>query len=152
MSTAQANRIVRQYGDDQRKQAVYLYLVMGNIQKVSTTIDIPVRTLHDWKNTAWWNDLLTEYRVEKKEQLNSDLTRLIDISVDSIEKAYKHQEVKPKEAATILGICFDKRQILNHQPTNITSTTKISDLAKQFDEYLNSKTIEAERVIDNQGD
>jgi hypothetical protein len=130
------------YTHDDREQAVIFYLMFGNFHKVSEVIQIPMRTIQGWSKTAWWGELITQTRVAKRQELESNLGRIIDKSMQTIEKSLEFQEVKARDAATILGICFDKRQILNHQPTSITSTHKISDLAQQFEDYIQAKQVD----------
>ena len=132
------------YTDEDRQYVVLLFLTYGNLQKVSDISGIARTTLHYWKQSVWWNDLIDYVRLEKQDELNANYQRLLDKTVKVIEKQLDSDEVKAMDAAKIHGIMFDKRQILNHRPTSISSTSNISDLAKQFDEYLNSKTIQAE--------
>lgn len=155
MSTALSKSLVVQgskYTDQDRQYVALLFVTYGNLQKVSDLSGIARTTLHYWKQSDWWNDLINYVRLEKKEELNANYQRLLDKTVKVIEKQLDTDEVKAMDAAKIHGIMFDKRQILNHMPTSISSTSNISDLAKQFDDYLASKTIEAERVIDDKKD
>ena len=141
------------YTNEEKQFAAAIYLQYGNLVKVSSIVNIPHRTLADWTKTEWWENLVAIVRTEKKAELNANLTRLIDKSVQVIEKQLENNEVKAIDAAKIMGISFDKRQILNHEPTSITSSSKISDLQQQFETYMRAKDITADVVkTDNELD
>jgi hypothetical protein len=136
-----------QYTNEQRIQAATTFLTLGNIQKTSEAVNIPKRTLQDWRNTEWWIELINRIRAEKKDEFDAGFTRIIEKCTKTIENQLDSGEVKARDAATIMGISFDKRQILNLQPTSITAkTTDINHLQAQFEEYLQAKTIEADVV------
>ena len=131
-----------------REHAATLFIMLGNLYRVSQVTGIPSTTLFGWSKKNWWQELLERLRQEKKTELDANLTRIIDKSLQNIEKSLEFNDIKPKDAATIMGICFDKRQILNMKPTNITTSFKINDLAQQFQDYVAGKTIEGETTKD----
>ena len=136
-----------QYTDEQRYHAALTFLTLGNIKKVSEAVNIPQRTLYDWSKTTWWDELTTRFRAERTEEFDAGFSRIIEKSMQAIEKQLDSGEVKARDAATIMGISFDKRQILNLQPTSITvKATDISNLQAQFEQYLQAKQIEADVV------
>ena len=137
------------YTQEDKQFAALMYLQYGNMVKVSSVTQIPQTTLSGWIKTDWWENLLVIVRAEKKDELNANLTRLIDKSVQVIEKQLENNEVKAIDAAKIMGISFDKRQILNHEPTSITSSSKISDLQQQFETYMKAKDITADVIRTN---
>lgn len=133
------------YSNEERAKAVYAYVATGTLKRTSLVVSIPVPTLQDWRSKAWWAELITRVHEEKKEEYNSGFSRIIEKSMQAIEKQLDSGEVKARDAATIMGISFDKRQILNLQPTSITAkSTDINGLQAQFEDYLKAKTIEAD--------
>lgn len=136
-----------QYTHEDYHRAVVAYLTLGNLHKVAAVIDIPRRTLYGWTKTTWWAELLNHVRQEKRDEFDAGFTRLIDKTINTIEIQLDAGEVKARDAATIMGIAFDKRQILNLKPTSITAkTTDINGLQAQFEDYLKAKTIEADVI------
>ena len=134
------------YTAQDKEYAAIVFLMYGSIQKVSKITGIPDRTLYQWSKKEWWENLVAAIREQNSEELNANFSRLITKSVKVIENQLDKGEVKALDAAKIMGISFDKRQILNHKPTTITSTTKISDLQQQFEDYLKAKDITADVV------
>jgi len=131
-----------QYTDDQRHNAVIVFLTLGNVNKVSQAIGIPQRTLYDWTKQEWWLDLITRYREEKRQELDANFTRIVESCSQTIEKQLEIGAVSARDAATILGITFDKRQILNLQPTTISGKSiDISKLQGDFERFLAAKEI-----------
>jgi len=130
------------YTDEQRKQAAIMFMTVGNVFKTSQLCKIPARTLDDWVKTEWWAELLTILREQKKDEFNAGFTRIIEKSMQTIEKQLENEEVKARDAATIMGITFDKRQILNLQATSIVGKViDISKLQGDFERYLAAKEI-----------
>ena len=87
------------YTNEEKQFAAAIYLQYGNLVKVSSIVNIPHRTLADWVKTEWWENLVAIVRTEKKAELNANLTRLIDKSVQVIEKQLENNEVKAIDAA-----------------------------------------------------
>ena len=134
-----------QYSDQDRTRAAITYLTLGNLNKVSRVVNIPQRTLYDWVKTEWWNELITKIREEKHEEINAGFTRIIEKSMSTIEEKLENQEVSARDAAWIMGVTFDKRQVLNNQPTSISGKAiDINALQEKFNEFFNAKTIEGE--------
>jgi len=141
------------YTDDQRLQAAIAYMTLGNLKKTSEAVGIPDRTLLDWKKTEWWHDLITRLHDEKKEEFNANFTRIVESCSQTIEKQLEIGEVSARDAAMIMGITFDKRQILNLQPTTISGKSiDISKLQGDFERFLAAKEINSEVDYINQSD
>ena len=58
------------YSDQQRREAVTLYLLHGNWKEVSELTGIPQRTLNDWALQPWFATLFAEVRAEKGAELD----------------------------------------------------------------------------------
>ena len=136
------------YTPEQRYNAVVIWMTYGNTRKVSELTGIPRNTILDWKQSEWWQALSNRFQDENKDLFNAGFTRLIERGIHTMEKAFDNEEVSPMDAAKIMGIAFDKRQILNNQPTSINSNVsseQLNDLKEQF-ERLAGKTIEGKRI------
>lgn len=137
------------YTHEQRIEVVGTYLVYGNLNKVAELLNIPRRTLTDWKNTDWWQELITKVRQQKEDEIDSTLTRITTRAAQAIENKLENEDdYSIVDAAKVYGIMFDKQRLLRNQPTSITSgvtNDQLLDLKAQF-EKLAGKTIEGERV------
>jgi len=158
MSASQKQMLVlpetnSRYTHEDRYRVVVAYLMYGNMQKVSEIVNIPKRTLQGWTHYEWWSDLITHVRAENTDEFDAGFSRIISKSMKTIEDQLDSGDVKARDAATIMGISFDKRQILNLKPTTITAkATDINHLQEQFENYLKAKTIDTEVVIVNETD
>lgn len=133
------------YTHQDRYQAAVYYIAHGNSRKVSELTGIPRNTVLEWFKSDWWNQLTTRLREEKSSEFNAGFSRLIEKSIEEIEKQLDNQEVKAMDAAKIMGIAFDKRQILNNLPTSISGKAKgINDLAEEFERYVSAKEVQGE--------
>lgn len=132
-----------QYSNQDKFKAALFYTLYGNIRRVSELLSVPERTIYDWYKSEWWEKLTKIIREENKTELNANYSRLLDKTIQHIEKQIDNQEVKALDLAKIHGIMFDKRQILNNMPTSISGKTKeISDLAAEFNRFVQAKTID----------
>ena len=134
------------YTDTEKLNAAVIYLSFGNLNKTAQATNIPQRTLYDWSKSDWWDKLCTRIRQEKRTEFDAGFTRIIDKAINHIENQLDSGNVSARDAATIMGITFDKRQVLNMQPTSITKSLNINDLHEQFERFMNAKTIDSELV------
>src|SRR2546430_15226447 len=72
------------YTDEQRREAVGQYVVLGNWRRVAEATGIPQRTLGDWAKQSWFHTLLAEVRAEKGAELDGQLTRIIHKATDQL--------------------------------------------------------------------
>jgi transposase-like protein len=119
------------YTDEQRREAVAEYVVLGNWRKVAEATGIPQRTLGDWAKQPWFHTLLAEVRAEKGAELDGQLTRIIhkatDQLMDRLENGdpvliageVKRKPVSARDLAMVAAIVYDKRALLRDDPTAI---------------------------------
>jgi len=121
------------------------YLIKGNQAAVSRSLDIPEPTLCDWRKTDWWDELTEEFRIQKKDQIEAELTQIIEKAnketIDRLENGdvYVYQgkalraPMKGRDTATVGAIAYDKLRLSLHLPTSITGKAEsMSALAQQF--------------------
>jgi len=132
------------YSDEQRRAAIGLFVVMGNYKQVAKKLNIPHTTVCQWSKCEWWLNLITQVRIEKSGELDAQVTNSIHRAIKCVddrldkgdaylntktgELAYK--PVSARDSATVLGILYDKRQIMRLLPTNITQTGNDAKLLK----------------------
>jgi transposase-like protein len=116
------------YSDEQRREAVAHYVLLGNWRRVAEATGIPQRTLHDWSTQPWFGTLLAEVRAEKAVELDGVYTRIIDKAttelLDRLERGdpyivggeVKRKPVSARDLALVAAITFDKRQASRDLP------------------------------------
>ncbi len=130
--TALARQKKRSYSDEDRRQAVTLYLVHGSMEKVSEQTSIPVRTLRDWRNQSeWWNGYADSVRAQVTDRIRAQVDEMIELAhgevVDRLQygdfkvvnKEVQRVPISGKDEAWIYAFFFDKRQVLSNLPTSI---------------------------------
>ena len=137
-----------QYTHEQKISAAIQYISIGNTTRLAQMIGMPQRTLEDWTKKEWWRELTTRIREEKKPEYDAMFSRIIETSAQVIETELKKGKVKARDAATIMGISFDKKQVLNNQPTSISSSigSKELDALRELFEAQAGRTIEGTKV------
>jgi len=121
-----------QYSDEQRRQAVALYIRHGVMSVVARHIDIPERTLNHWKTTEWWDDVAAEICQGIEDELRAGLR---NVSLEGTRQALKQLEsgeMKGKDAMITASIAYDKLRLSENRPTRITGSSQVEDLAAQL--------------------
>lgn len=144
----------RSYTDTDHRAAVIEYLIKGNQAAVSRSLDIPEPTLCDWRKSDWWVELSEEFRTQKKDQIEAELTQIIEKAnqetIDRLENGdvYVYQgkamraPMKGRDTATVGAIAFDKLRLSLNLPTSIQAQSgdmkalvnKFNDLADRWNE------------------
>src|SRR5437868_1114119 len=78
------------YTDEQRREAVAHYVVLGNWQAVSEATGIPHRTCTSWAHAPWFSTLYAEVRAEKGAELDGAFTRIIHKAADELLDRLEH--------------------------------------------------------------
>jgi len=164
--TALANKGSK-YSDQDRYAAMACYAVHGNLTKCKDLLGIPVTTIHDWSKSEWWLSAIEQVRIEKQDEIDAGIQKIIDRSIESVvtrldkgdevitskgETLYK--AVSARDSATILGISFDKQRILRMLPTSISSAgndDKLLNLLEKFEELAQEKTKQIEATVIAEG-
>jgi hypothetical protein len=136
------------YSDEDRRGVVIEYFITGSMTKVAKSTGIPRRTLNDWKNTDWWDELATSVRHEKNEELDANLTKLIDSSFEQAQDRVENGDFRLTKDNELIrvpmggrdlvmsgAIVYDKRQLHRNQPTSISSKSDtLAQHIKLFEE------------------
>ena len=137
------------YTDEQRRQAVVAYQVLGSGAAVHLQYGIPESTLSEWRQSEWWNELTGDLRSEVRDEIEATQTRLLRETYLQLEDRVKNGDatlikrkvgddtvvethrvpVRCRDLAVTSAILFDKRQLLLNQPTSISQSGGVGDLA-----------------------
>jgi hypothetical protein len=151
------------YTDEQRREAVAHYVVLGNWQAVSEATGIPHRTCTSWAHAPWFATLYAEVRAEKGAELDGAYTRIIHKAADElldrlengdavlIEGEVLRRPVSACDLAMINGIIYDKRALARSEPTSITDKGRATllELAAFMEELAKKKARERGEPIDD---
>ena len=145
------SKMIRQgskYTDEDRQRVAMEFFVTGNMTRVAENTGIPRTTLIDWKKTEWWDELAVKLRQEKGEELDANLTKLIDSAFEQAQdrvdngdfrlvktkKAIKHDDgslevsedyelkrvpMGGKELTISAATAYDKQRLHRNEPTSI---------------------------------
>jgi hypothetical protein len=141
------------YSDQQRREAVTLYVLHGNWKRVSEICHIPERTLNDWSIQPWFATMLAELRAEKGAELDGIYTRILDEATEQLLDRVKHGDpilvkgqirrkpVSARDLALVAAITFDKRQLCRNLPdqTPGPKVDAIRELATKLEAYVVAK-------------
>jgi len=155
-----------QYTDDQRLAVITDYMVLGNQTRVSELHNIPKTTVHQWIRSDWGIELLEQIRTEKGEELDANLTKLIDSAFEQAQDRVDNGDYRVSKEGTLIRVpmggrdlvisgatVYDKRQLHRNQPTAIRGdNASVQALAAEFKALAQShKNIQNSVVIDQTG-
>jgi hypothetical protein len=149
------------YSDAKKMEVCCAFAVTGNSRRVSEITKVPEGTIRMWKQTEWWQDIMSRIRQEHNEELDTKLTKLVDKAMDKINdrlengdyvynaKADKliRKPVGARDLSTITATAIDKRQLLRGEPTSrvqrVSENEKLVRLAEEFKKFAQAKEVES---------
>lgn len=150
-----------QYTDEQRRTAVVLYMTLGNMNAVSERTGIPHNTLADWKNHSdWWHVVADDARQQVGDEIKAEILatmraaytevreRLENGDHKVVDKRVQRVPVSARDAGWLAAVLTDKWQVLNNQPTSISSSHLDARLAEAIEAVTEIGRKARERVIE----
>ena len=146
---------------DDKILAVTAYMVYGASSIVEKKTGISAHVIRHWKNsTDWWIPTLAYLRKNKQDELDSAISRVIDVGITKLEKRLREGDeklmkdgttakvaVSAKDLAYITSIMVDKRNLMRGDPTSRTEKT-ITNLAEIQKTLINSvNSAKQEKVV-----
>lgn len=76
----------RAYSSDGKKiETIKAYLALGgNATLTAAAMGISKETLHRWKRSNWWNEVITALRKEEKLMLSSNTKKLMNVAMEGL--------------------------------------------------------------------
>ena len=122
--------------EDKRIEVATLWAVLRDVKQVSDLSKVSAQVIRKWKDEPWFHNIVSRVVKEKNDILDQKLTGVIDACAIQIQERltqgdtkvnYKTGEVytAPLDArglALVMGIIFDKRQLLRGEATSRTET------------------------------
>jgi len=150
MSTAiePIRRMIRTYSPQERANACAVYDTIGNLEKASEVLGIPLSTLAGWVNDPTNH---SELRSRKTQELGEKFENAANLFLDLAVKKSKKAAFNHLIAGA--GIAFDKMQISRGLPTSIHADIErqelcvilesaLADEAPGHNDYIDVKPID----------
>ena len=152
-----------QYTDEQRIAVLADYFVMGNITKTADMHNMPKQTVSSWVRSEWGVEILGQIRTEKGEELDANLTKLIDAAYEQAQDRIENGDYRVSKDGKLFRVpmggyqlviagstAYDKRQLHRNQPTAIAGRAEsIEDLAKKFNQLASLKVVSVQNPSDD---
>ena len=152
------------YSDEDRRQVVIQYFITGSMTKVAKSTGIPETTLSDWKQSEWWDGLVGEVRTEKGEELDANLTKLIDSSFEQAQDRVDNGDFRVGKDGELIRVpmggkelvisgatVYDKQRLHRNQATSIRTDTNHQESILKFLEQISDSYHEQQaRVVSTQ--
>ena len=139
----------RIYTDADHRRVGLEYLVTGTAKSAAKCIPgLHQTSVSEWMKKDWWADMMAKVEVEYEKKLSAKMNYIIETAQDEVLDRLKNGNavfnkrgeivripVPVKDAATVMGINFDKKMLLANRPTSITSRSDgkhLENLAEEF--------------------
>lgn len=151
--------------EEKRIEVATLWAVLRSVPKVSELTKVSQEVIRRWKEEPWFHNVVQRVVKEKNDILDQKLTGVIENAAELIQerlvkgdirvnyKTGQHYEV-PMDARTLalmVGILFDKRQLLRGEATSRTETIsfdrRLENLKETFERF--SKATQIEGIAEN---
>jgi len=148
------------YDAEDRDNAVSLYLQTGSMYQVHQLTGIPKTTLHQWKHSDWWPEVVRAFREEKNAVQEANMTVVLDKTLHKINERLDqgdpvltkegdivHVPLKTRDLAYVAQVLFDRRQLL--RGANVASEENekrdMAEIMKAFSKI--AKDLHEERAM-----
>lgn len=75
----------RGYSWEKKTEVVSNFLATGNLRLVSKLSNVPYETIGSWRKQEWWLELEDQLKRDKELQVNAQVTKIVDRSLDLIQ-------------------------------------------------------------------
>jgi uncharacterized protein involved in exopolysaccharide biosynthesis len=151
------------YTENQKIDALKLWLVLGNLHQVARDLKIPFDTVKQWRYSKWWADLAVEIKSEGRLELSAKLRKVAEKALGETLDRLENGDVRlsptgqkervPVTAAVASKIATDflaKSEELDRTQDNETLQTvndRLLALATSFEKFSRKvRRIEVEDV------
>ena len=154
---------------NQKLEAATTYLMLGSLAQTAIVTGVPFYTLRSWKTTDWFRELLTQIRTEDVQQLDSNLQRVVDKALKTVEDRLDlgdHQydpktgklvrvPVKAHVALKVTTELLNRQDKIHDKPEKQeiekTIDARLLKLSEEFARFAGSRLIEGEAVENPSG-
>lgn len=79
------DRAHRWYSDEEKMEAVKMWLMTGNMPVTAAALNLPLPTLKVWRYSKWWEEIVQELKTENNIQLSNRLKKIVDKSLEVVQ-------------------------------------------------------------------
>ena len=148
--------------EDKRIEVATLYAALRNYEEVSRLTGISAQRIKRMKDEAWFHNIVNRVIKDKNDELDRKLTEVISGCADLIKERLLEGDTKvnyktgqlfkvpvdSRALALVMGIIFDKRQLIRGEATsrteNISFENRLKELRETFVTFSKQVEIEGE--------
>jgi hypothetical protein len=149
------------WSDQQKIEAVQMYLLLGNLKEVERQLRIPYVTLNSWKVSEWWKEITETLKSQESIVFGNKLKGIVEQGLAAVSDRLangdwiydqktgelRRKPVAMKDALKVATDLIDKQQKLERpdhaQVAQEGVMERLEKLAKTFEEF-------ATRKVDNE--
>jgi transposase-like protein len=131
----------KRWSDSQKVEAVQTYMILGSLNMVAGTLQIPFDTLKVWKQSEWWKNMLEELRIQEDLQLSTRLRKIVEKSYDVVEDRLENGDF----------VYDQKTGKMRRKPVSMRDAHKVAmDAAEKkehlIDRHMDNQTVSVDKI------
>ena len=149
---------------EKKIEVVTKWLALGNLRLVSDLTEVNYETIKVWKQSPWWNDIVSEVKASRNAALDTKLSKIVDRALETIADRLENGNVKYdfkkgeayREPVTIKDATSAAKALMDQQlqmeklkvveNSAATVATSVQDqikmLAQEFAKFNTKRTVE----------
>ena len=141
------------YTDEDRRQAVVLYLTLGTNTAVAKELGCGQTTISNWRRTDWWEQESVRVCQEIEDEFRAKLRKVALKGAERALTCIEEGTVTGKESMVMSGIAYDKLRLSENRPTSISANAgggiqaKLEEIA---DRMLEQERLEKAKLVSEQ--
>lgn len=139
------------YSPKQRLEVVTAYLMLGKVSLVAAATGVPEDTIHKWKTTDWFKNMVADVRSQSNVEMTGRLRQVVNKSMNVIEDrlengdfqfnpktgGFVRRPVNAKVAGDIMSKAIDKQILIDKlEAAPVQDQAKIEDRLRAIQEKL----------------
>ena len=89
------------YTQNQKLEALKLWLVTGNLTQVAAVLKIPYDTVKTWRYSKWWEETSVEIKADGRLELSAKLRKIAEKALDETLDRLENGDVRISPLGTI---------------------------------------------------
>lgn len=120
------------YSDQQKLEAVQVWLMCGSMTQTAAALGIPAATIEKWRYTKWWKELADQIKAEGRVKLTGRLQKIVSRSLDQIEERIENGDwVLDSKTGQLIRKPLLARDLTRISTDFIDRANKLDSVAKE---------------------
>jgi len=151
------------YSLEDKVKLIIEYILTGNLHQACEITQIPYQVAYHWRTkSVWWSEIVDKYRKQKQDELDGQLTHLINRSAEEIRDRInngdevidsfgnkRRKKLTARDLSLCFAILFDKRDKIRNtdysKGGNLPKEELLKEIGTKMEQF--AKKIRDEKIV-----